>query len=215
MLDVFLTRIAGLSGQVRVSLESVGTMDKESLGAAAEVERLQTEYLDAAKQRSQTKSLGLDILSQAKKSRVALARIEDCRDTVTQKADEKISVVTDVYTLVDEHIQFLDERLKVVEGQLKEAGLCDSLTSKTGDKQAEATNVLLEQDAPVDPNEPVYCTCHRVAFGGMIGCDNDDCEVEWFHFACVGLTEQPTGAWYCADCKAKMEPKQKKRRRRR
>ena len=96
--------------------------------------------------------------------------------------------------------------------------------------------MLLEQDAPVDPNEPVYCTCHRVAFGGMIGCDNDDCEVEWFHFACVGLTEQvrtpcgamgvaivdvvatrmqPTGAWYCADCKAKMEPKQKKRRRRR
>lgn len=52
-------------------------------------------------------SLGLDILSQAKKSRVALARIEECRDTVTQKADEKISVVTDVYTLVDEHIQFL------------------------------------------------------------------------------------------------------------
>lgn len=28
LLDVFLTRIAGLSGQVRVSLESVGTMDK-------------------------------------------------------------------------------------------------------------------------------------------------------------------------------------------
>ena len=57
--------------------------------------------------------------------------------------------------------------------------------------------MLLEQDAPVDPNEPVYCTCHRVAFGGMIGCDNDDCEVEWFHFACVGLTEQvrpPCGA---------------------
>ena len=52
------------------------------------------------------------------------------------------------------------------------------------------TTLALTEDAPIDPNEPVYCICQRVAFGGMVGCDNDDCELEWFHFPCVGLTEK-------------------------
>lgn len=24
----------------------------------------------------------------------------------------------------------------------------------------------------------------------MVGCENDDCEFEWFHLQCVGLTEE-------------------------
>jgi inhibitor of growth protein 4 len=26
------------------------------------------------------------------------------------------------------------------------------------------------------------------------------CKIEWFHFGCVGLKEQPKGKWYCNDC---------------
>lgn len=26
------------------------------------------------------------------------------------------------------------------------------------------------------------------------------CKIEWFHFGCVGLKEQPKGKWYCSDC---------------
>ena len=37
-----------------------------------------------------------------------------------------------------------------------------------------------------DANEPVYCTCKKVSFGAMVACDSEDCEIEWFHFACVG-----------------------------
>ncbi|XP_015791905.1 inhibitor of growth protein 5 [Tetranychus urticae] len=55
-------------------------------------------------------------------------------------------------------------------------------------------------DMPVDPNEPTYCICHQVSFGEMIGCDNPDCPIEWFHFACVGLTTKPKGKWYCSKC---------------
>jgi hypothetical protein len=58
------------------------------------------------------------------------------------------------------------------------------------------------EDLPIDPNEPVYCNCRRVSFGQMVGCDNDDCKYEWFHFECVGLTDQPQGKWYCPDCKS-------------
>lgn len=55
-------------------------------------------------------------------------------------------------------------------------------------------------DMPVDPNEPTYCLCHQVSYGEMIGCDNPDCPIEWFHFACVGLTIKPRGKWYCYGC---------------
>ncbi|XP_050302673.1 inhibitor of growth protein 5 isoform X2 [Anthonomus grandis grandis] len=55
-------------------------------------------------------------------------------------------------------------------------------------------------DMPVDPNEPTYCLCHQVSYGEMIGCDNPDCPIEWFHFACVQLTTKPKGKWYCPKC---------------
>lgn len=55
-------------------------------------------------------------------------------------------------------------------------------------------------DMPVDPNEPTYCTCHQVSYGEMIGCDNTECPIEWFHFGCVGLTSKPKGKWYCSKC---------------
>ena len=74
----------------------------------------------------------------------------------------------------------------------------------------------------IDPNEPRYCLCGDVSYGEMVGCDNDDvsasgpyareddmltvalqCEREWFHFGCVGLTEHPPRRtkWYCPDCR--------------
>uniref|UniRef100_A0A1I8FL74 Inhibitor of growth protein n=1 Tax=Macrostomum lignano TaxID=282301 RepID=A0A1I8FL74_9PLAT len=55
-------------------------------------------------------------------------------------------------------------------------------------------------DMPVDPNEPTYCICHQVSYGDMIGCDNVDCPIEWFHFNCVGLSTKPKGKWFCPKC---------------
>ncbi|KAI8922422.1 inhibitor of growth proteins N-terminal histone-binding-domain-containing protein [Powellomyces hirtus] len=55
-------------------------------------------------------------------------------------------------------------------------------------------------DLPIDPNEPTYCMCNQVSFGDMIACDNDDCPIEWFHYACVGLSAPPKGKWYCPTC---------------
>ena len=55
-------------------------------------------------------------------------------------------------------------------------------------------------DMPVDPNEPTYCLCQQVSYGEMIGCDNTDCPIEWFHFGCMQLTTKPKGKWYCPKC---------------
>lgn len=55
-----------------------------------------------------------------------------------------------------------------------------------------------------DLQEPVYCICRQVSYGDMIGCDNPSCPIEWFHYACVGLTAPPKGKWYCPECSQKM-----------
>nr|XP_022301802.1 inhibitor of growth protein 3-like isoform X1 [Crassostrea virginica] len=66
--------------------------------------------------------------------------------------------------------------------------------------------IVDENGQPVDwqndPNEPRYCLCNQVSYGDMVGCDNDDCPIEWFHYGCVGLTQAPKGKWFCPQCTA-------------
>ncbi|KHJ44452.1 PHD-finger [Trichuris suis] len=50
-------------------------------------------------------------------------------------------------------------------------------------------------------DEPVYCICRQVSYGYMVCCDNEKCEIEWFHFRCVRLTTKPKGKWYCPACR--------------
>jgi len=87
---------------------------------------------------------------------------------------------------------------------LPSASVAPSPARKKGDTTlpADARVKAVDIDMPIDPNEPTYCICNRVSFGEMVGCDNADCKVEWFHFECVGLTNPPKGKWYCPDCNA-------------
>ncbi|KAJ3135048.1 Histone acetyltransferase complex subunit [Physocladia obscura] len=54
-----------------------------------------------------------------------------------------------------------------------------------------------------DADEDVYCICQTVSYGEMIGCDNPNCEKEWFHLECVALKAPPEGVWLCPECTAK------------
>lgn len=75
--------------------------------------------------------------------------------------------------------------------------------SDKGHKLSSAPLMSMPQeiiDMPVDPNEPTYCVCQQVSYGEMIGCDNNDCPIEWFHFGCMQLTTKPKGKWYCPKC---------------
>lgn len=56
---------------------------------------------------------------------------------------------------------------------------------------------------PAKEGEKVYCYC-RCPYdevSEMIGCDDKECKIEWFHFECVGILLPPNGKWYCPDCK--------------
>ncbi len=44
-----------------------------------------------------------------------------------------------------------------------------------------------------------YCYCKGPDEGSMIGCDNPECSIEWFHWDCLSST--PKGKWFCPDCR--------------
>jgi len=49
----------------------------------------------------------------------------------------------------------------------------------------------------------LYCFCNERSYGEMIGCDNANCGIQWFHMECVGL-KPPVPAhmkWYCSRCR--------------
>ncbi|XP_076020612.1 inhibitor of growth protein 3 [Genypterus blacodes] len=86
-----------------------------------------------------------------------------------------------------------------------------SSSSALAQELSQQASVLPEAEAnsqvdwTYDPNEPRYCICNQVSYGEMVGCDNTDCPIEWFHYGCVGLTEAPKGKWYCPQCTAAMK----------
>ncbi|KAI7869008.1 hypothetical protein BDF14DRAFT_1723392 [Spinellus fusiger] len=80
-------------------------------------------------------------------------------------------------------------------------------TGKNGNGKAKT---VVPTDLTIDPNEPLYCYCQQVSYGEMVACDNVECEIEWFHLACVDLKTVPKGKWYCNNCVSKMKGKHRK-----
>ncbi|XP_057708147.1 inhibitor of growth protein 1 [Corythoichthys intestinalis] len=78
-------------------------------------------------------------------------------------------------------------------------------TSSKKKKRSKGKSEVSPPDLPIDPDEPTYCLCEQVSYGEMIGCDNDECPKEWFHFSCVGLHHKPKGKWYCPKCRGENE----------
>ncbi|XP_068661258.1 PHD finger protein ING1 [Aristolochia californica] len=144
-------------------------------------------------------------------------------------SDEKICLAATAYDVVDQHIQQLDDYLRKFDEDLRKgrdltstagmtsvnvdnAGMKSGRGSESGRGGRKKTRIAaaatavavdtpsIELDIPVDPNEPTYCFCNQVSYGEMVACDNPDCKIEWFHFGCVGLKEQPKGKWYCSNC---------------
>ncbi|ORX45477.1 hypothetical protein DM01DRAFT_1378048 [Hesseltinella vesiculosa] len=68
----------------------------------------------------------------------------------------------------------------------------------------------LAANEDADIEEPLYCYCQQVSYGEMVACDNVECEIEWFHLACVDLKTVPKGKWYCDNCQSKAKGKNRR-----
>ena len=57
-----------------------------------------------------------------------------------------------------------------------------------------------------------YCYCGRGKdYDSMIGCDNKDCPIEWFHYSCLKITAKdvPKGKYFCPECHVQKAKKTK------
>lgn len=67
-----------------------------------------------------------------------------------------------------------------------------------------ATNTAQGNTTLYHRDETKYCICRQISYGEMVACDNDECEIEWFHYDCVGINQPPKGKWFCPECTRKM-----------
>ncbi|PWY78114.1 hypothetical protein BO94DRAFT_537899 [Aspergillus sclerotioniger CBS 115572] len=81
----------------------------------------------------------------------------------------------------------------------------DISDSENADESRRDDDMDDEEEDEGNEDTKVYCTCRSVSHGDMVACDNEDCEFEWFHWKCVGLTREPVGKWYCPQCSAKLQ----------
>lgn len=122
-------------------------------------------------------------------------------DKLESICEDKIQLSLQTYELIDRSIKRLLSLGKAPQAE------------ESADMVVEAP--LIGFDMPLDPNEPKYCICQSVSYGDMIACDNKECPIEWFHYACVGLHQAPKGKWYCGQCNNNTNVKRPKSRSRR
>lgn len=140
-------------------------------------------------------------------------------------SEEKVQISQRITRLMDNAItrlsakidEFGDERKAIEESQAELAKSAELRNSKKKQKEeapvADAT--ASNASTAVSEETQTYCTCGKVSafalsylqpsYGEMIGCDNDNCTIKWFHLRCVGLDSIPEGTWYCPICRPLME----------
>ncbi|KAJ3551397.1 hypothetical protein NP233_g13087 [Leucocoprinus birnbaumii] len=99
----------------------------------------------------------------------------------------------------------------VPKGFARSASVHSNATNANGTSTAGRGPVDIEAleaaEADADNDETTYCFCNRISYGEMIACDDNNCEIEWFHLSCTGLTVPPDGTWYCETCKNRRNTK--------
>lgn len=65
----------------------------------------------------------------------------------------------------------------------------------------ESRQPTCKEDADLSTGIAVYCYCKQPADSDLIGCDNPNCPIEWFHTSCLKIKAIPNGKWYCPDCR--------------
>ncbi|GJJ75677.1 hypothetical protein EMPS_08035 [Entomortierella parvispora] len=214
-LDEYIESLENLPSEVQQGLQELGKADEQYFDLREQYRADWKAYNKASKRSTvpveENQALVQDRLNIEKQYTAAI-----------RKVDQKIEYSLKLYDLINRQIVRLDE-----ETQRLGIDLQDSLevkkvvhlepASANRDRKSQKGPMSAPRSSPsgrkrsstiamdIDPNEPLYCFCQQVSFGDMVGCDNDSCDKEWFHYGCVGLAEPPVGKWYCATCLANMK----------
>lgn len=208
-LQKYVDRVSEVPTHLRRHLALIRDLDEKVQTLQSDIERRSKKHLST--EVTQLTSLADEKVTIA-------AQVYDFIDSHIQSLDEDLR-------LLDAEIRADKERLGVGEdetagGRLEarrtkgrgRVGVAAAAAAAAPDKKKKGgrkrTLETEEEDGPSSllpmptENEPVYCYCQKPSHGQMVACDNDECQLEWFHLECVGLTAAPTGEWLCPDCRA-------------
>ena len=218
-LGNYMKSINGLPEDLKKSFNKMLTLDQKNSDINRDIAAASSEYLKKVQERHLN----------SRKRKSEMERIMKMFSEAKENSEAKVNMAVQTYELVDRHIRRLDEDLAKFESEMKEAGGRLSQTESEGEEETDKKKKQKKKkkgereerpktplapvstmnlsntdipivDMPVDPNEPTYCLCQQVSYGEMIGCDNQDCPIEWFHFPCMALETKPKGKWYCPKC---------------
>ena len=204
----------GLPETTRKNLEELGRLDADSRSASFQLTLEESALLGEFKK----------VLSDGEESdeviegfKARAKQLADRRAEFAKTIDKQIKLGTGIYEMLDDVINKMDQNIARVNAKL-EADLDMSLDalprphSKRQQNQKLTNQNVKKKKATIGldsalvggyhANEPVYCYCRRPFFGQMVGCDNDNCKLEWFHYECVGLKADDTAPdeWFCKEC---------------
>jgi len=172
VLDDYIDSIYNLGSEVVQSLTELQILDEQLERLYAICNECKEKYFEVSDEIDQSDE-------EEKIASYWKAKTDKAYEDALHKQDEKIAVTNKLYSLISKHLERLDDELV-------------------------RNNINLEHDdisdMEFDPNETLYCFCKRPEFGNMIQCDHPKCENAWYHWDCVGLTQQPSGQWFCPDC---------------
>lgn len=138
-------------------------------------------------------------------------------------SDNKLAIIQDALDQLDTKSRELDHDFKLINAATSDGTESNNNNSSSSsnnnkanknsvnnNKNQSASTSSQPKTSQRESPEPTYCVCHQVSYGDMICCDNDACEIEWFHFQCVSLTSKPKGKWYCPNCRGDRSNQPKK-----
>ena len=82
------------------------------------------------------------------------------------------------------------------------------LTGKWFTRQRDISDI--EVPADDDEHEGTWCYCKESKRGGMVACDNQKCEIKWFHLVCLEMSKAPSRKWMCPTCHPALKLKVKR-----
>ena len=83
--------------------------------------------------------------------------------------------------------QFTQAGIKKSENFFLSHVLPEILTGKLESNLNDASGNENGDELNEDNDQELFCLCNQPEYGKMIACDNEDCLIVWFHYACVNV----------------------------
>ncbi len=198
-LETMVTQLSDVSRMSTRGLAGLRAHDRASRDLVNALHEEEDALFNELKEVQKLKGSDFDESSFINKAKDLMKR----RSNLIVMLEEQGKCAQSIYDIIDKKIELFDKRTESIADLL--AVDPNETLSKHKKKKRKAQTEGPGEEIVIDPNEPVYCTCRMVSFGKMIGCENAECPIEWFHLNCVGIPENAVpDAWYCYDCKEKL-----------